>query len=129
MLAPALAMALGDAVGAQRTPLLQPGKQTLHQRVLTRPGAQLLAALGEDGGKLIDAFTRYYVYGEREQDARRWLEVGVDTKGAVSGWVDAAFTVPWRQQLTVALTNPAARRERVDECLDQVNLMKHKASK
>jgi len=112
LLALALAMTLGVALGAQRTPLLQPGKQTLHQRVLTRPGAQLLTAPGGKDGKLIDAFTRYYVYAERDHAGRPWLEVGVDTKGSVSGWVDAAFTVPWRQQLAVALTNPAARRER-----------------
>ncbi len=107
-----LTVALGSALGAERTPLLQPGKQTLHQRVLTRPGALLVTQPGADGGQLIDAFTRYYVYGQREQDGQRWLEVGVDTKGAVSGWVDAARTVPWRQQLTVAFTNPAAQRER-----------------
>ena len=111
-LALALTFALGSVIGAQRTPLLQPGKQTLHQRVLTRPGAELLAQPDADNGELIDAFTRYYVYGEHEQDGRRWLEVGVDTKGALRGWVDAARTVPWRQQLAVAFTNPAAQRER-----------------
>lgn len=109
----ALTVSLGSAIGAPRTPLLQPGKQTLHQRVLTRPGAELLAQPDADDGELIDAFTRYYVYGEHEQGGQRWLEVGMDTKGALSGWVDAASTVPWRQQLAVAFTNPAAERDRV----------------
>ncbi len=103
---------LGSAAGASRAPLLQPGKQTLYERVLTRPGAELLQQPGAGRGTLIDAFTRYYVYGVREVDTHRWLEVGVDSKGTVAGWVDAAYTVPWRQQLAVAFTNPAAQRER-----------------
>ncbi|ESQ15360.1 MAG: VWA domain-containing protein [Thiohalocapsa sp. PB-PSB1] len=105
---------LGIAAGqaAQRAPLLQDGKQTLHRRVLTRPGAELVAQPGMAGGTPIDAFTRYYVYAQREQSAKQWLEVGVDTKGKTLGWVEAASTVPWRQQLVVAFTNPGAERER-----------------
>lgn len=72
LLALALAMALTAALGAQRAPLLQPGKQTLHQRVLTRPGAQLLAAPGGDNGKLPrNQALRQSLWSERSPTAAR----------------------------------------------------------
>lgn len=89
--------------------MLQPEKKALYQRVLTRPGAELASAPGAKDGKLIDAFSRFYLYAEQEQDGRRWLQVGVDTRGDTKGWVLAEQTVPWKQQLTLGFTNPAAR--------------------
>lgn len=95
-----------------RTPMLQPGKATLFKRVLTRPDARLTAQPGGDAGQVVDAFSRFYVYGEKERDGQRWLEVGVDTKGRISGWLRASETVPWLQQMALAFTNPGAARER-----------------
>ncbi len=100
------------AFADDRTPLLQPGKKTLYQRILTRPGAELAEQPGAGTGQIVDAFSRFYVYGEREQDGQRWLEVGVDTRGAVKGWLVADQTVPWLQQMALAFTNPGAQRER-----------------
>ncbi len=105
--APAIADPPGD-----RTPLLQAGKKTLFQRVLTRPGAMLTDQPGGDAGRLVDAFSRFYVYSETERDGQSWVEVGVDTKGKVSGWLRAQDTVPWLQQMALAFTNPGAERER-----------------
>lgn len=90
-------------------PMFLPGKKTLYQRALTRPGAELVSAPGARDGKLIDAFSRFYLYADQEQDGKRWLQVGVDTRGDVKGWVLAEQTVPWKQQLTLGFTNPAAR--------------------
>lgn len=113
VLALAIAMGLGQAAAQGREALKQPNKTSLYERVLTRPGASLLQQPGDTaGGQLIDAFSRYYVYGRQEDGERSWLEVGVDAQGEVRGWVDEAQTVPWRQQLAVAFTNPAANRER-----------------
>lgn len=95
-----------------RSPLLQAGKQTLFQRVLTRPGATLTEQPGGDAGRFVDAFSRFYVYAETERGGQRWLEVGVDTKGKISGWLRAGDTVPWLQQMALAFTNPGAARER-----------------
>ncbi len=95
-----------------RSPLLQEGKKTLFQRVLTRPGAMLTEQPGGDAGRPVDAFSRFYVYTETERDGQRWLEVGVDTKGKVSGWLRAGDTVLWNQQIALAFTNPGAARER-----------------
>ena len=44
-----------------RAPVLQPGKKTLFQRVLTRPGARLTEQPGGEGGRPVDAFSRFYV--------------------------------------------------------------------
>ena len=106
------ALLIGFAL-AGRSPLLQPGKATLHQRVLTRPGAELVTTAGESAGRLVDAFSRFYVYGEQALDGQQWLEVGIDTLGTVKGWLRADQTVPWKQQLTLAFTNPAAKRDPV----------------
>ncbi|MFB1491013.1 MULTISPECIES: vWA domain-containing protein [unclassified Thiocapsa] len=95
-----------------RSPLLQAGKKTLFQRVLTRPGAMLTEQPGGDAGRPVDAFSRFYVYAETERDGQRLLEVGVDTKGKVSGWLRTGDTVPWIQQMALAFTNPGAARER-----------------
>jgi hypothetical protein len=103
---------MGQTLAADRTPMLQPGKKTLYQRVLTRPGAELVERPGVEGGGRVAAFSRYYVYGEQEQGGQRWLEVGLDTRGAVKGWLRAGDTVPWLQQMALAFTNPGAQRER-----------------
>ncbi len=96
----------------ERKPLLQPGKSTLYQRVLTRPGARLSDRPGGAAGTLVDAFSRFYVYAETEHDGQSWVEVGLDTRGGVSGWLRGAETVPWLQQMALAFTNPGAQRER-----------------
>lgn len=95
-----------------KAPLKQDGKQSIYQRVLTRPGSQLFASPGDASGKLVKAFTRYYVYDTQEHAGANLLEVGVDHKGKVVGWVQADDTVPWKQQIALAFTNPGAERER-----------------
>ena len=101
--------AVWAAPASAAEPLLLPEKKTLYQRVLTRPGALLVSAPGAKDGKLIDAFSRFYLYADQERDGKRWLQVGVDTRGDTKGWVLAQQTVPWKQQLTLSLTNPAGR--------------------
>lgn len=108
-----LVLTIAVAAAAQnRAPLLLPGKQTLYQRVLTRPGAELMEQPGAASGHLIDAFSRFYVYARQQQGTDEWLEVGIDTKGNVKGWVRSQQTAPWRQQMALAFTNPGAARER-----------------
>ena len=43
-------------------PLLQEGKTTLYQRVLSTPSCELLAKSDAKSGQKIPAFSRYYVY-------------------------------------------------------------------
>lgn len=96
------------AHAADTKPLLQEGKQTLFQRVLTYPGCQLAAKAGE-AGKEQPAFSRFYVYQREKQGQEEWLQIGPDSFGHVSGWMKASCTVDWKVQLTLAFTNPAGR--------------------
>ncbi|QXP87511.1 vWA domain-containing protein [Methylococcus capsulatus] len=98
---------MAPAFGAE--PLLMPGKKTLYQRVLTRPGARIVLNPGKTEGKPAAALSRYYVYERETLDGREWLQVGGDSRGRIDGWLDAAQSVPWNQQLTLAFTNPANR--------------------
>jgi len=43
-------------------PLLQEGKKTLFQRVLTTPGCKLSSTAGDNKGALQPAFSSFYVY-------------------------------------------------------------------
>ena len=105
----ASALLLASSVLAQPQPLLQEGKKSLYQRVLTTPECNLHQQVGDAQGQEIPAFSRYYVYERTSSDGRTWLQVGPDTRGATAGWLDESCTVEWKMQLTLAFTNPAGR--------------------
>jgi serine/threonine-protein kinase PpkA len=90
-------------------PLLQDGKKTLYQRVLTTPSCKLYAKPGDASGAAQEAFSRYYVYTRQSVGGTDWVQVGLDTVGKKIGWLDAKCTVPWKMQMSLAFTNPAAR--------------------
>lgn len=107
-----LMLALGIGCGlaqAADKPLLQEGKKSLYQRVLTTPGCQLVQAPGTAQGAAQPAFSRFYVYERQQAQQQDWLRVGPDTFGKTAGWVKADCTVDWKMQLTLAFTNPANR--------------------
>ncbi|MEI9533543.1 vWA domain-containing protein [Moellerella wisconsensis] len=95
-------------IAAEKKPLLQAGKQTLYQRILTYPGCELTDKAGAKG-KEQPAFSRYYVYQRQKQGADEWLQVGPDSFGHISGWMNANCTAEWKMQLTLAFSNPAGR--------------------
>jgi hypothetical protein len=90
-------------------PLLQEGKKTLYQRVLTTPSCKLYAKPGDASGAAQEAFSRYYVYTRSNVGGVEWVQVGLDTIGKKIGWLDAKCTVPWKMQMSLAFTNPAGR--------------------
>jgi serine/threonine-protein kinase PpkA len=107
-LAACLCLGSGWALAADK-PLLQDGKKTLFQRVLTTPGCHLSTAAGGPAGTAQPAFSRFYVYERASAGAAQWLKVGPDSFGKTSGWLPADCTVDWKMQLTLAFTNPANR--------------------
>ncbi|MFA5119853.1 vWA domain-containing protein [Zavarzinia sp.] len=112
LLCACLALAGGLAPAFARQPLLIEGKKTLFQRVLSRPGAQLVADPMAGSGKPVPAFSVFYVYGRQNAGGTAYVEVGRDTRGTVAGFIRADQAIDWKQSLTVAFASPAAR-ERV----------------
>jgi hypothetical protein len=100
-----LSGAFAAPLAAAEKPLLQEGKKTLYQRVLTTPGCQMLESPGASTGKAVPTFSQFYVY----QRDKQWLRVGPDSLGKISGWIDKACSVEWKMQMTLVLTNPAGR--------------------
>lgn len=101
--------AFGPMAHADGKPLIQAGKKTLFQRVLTTPGCQVSNAAGTKDGVAQPTFSRFYVYERAQAANAEWLKVGPDSYGKTIGWLPAACTVEWKMQLTLAFTNPANR--------------------
>jgi hypothetical protein len=99
----------GAGLADGRAPMLLDGKKSLFQRVLTRPGAMLAAQPGEAGGKPVPPLSQYYVYGRQSIGGQDWIEVGAGSRGRIDGWIRAETTLPWKQQMALAFTNPADR--------------------
>ena len=105
-----LALSIGSSLAhADDKPLIQEGKKTLFQRVLTTPGCKLSSAAGGDAGAAQPTFSRFYVYERAQAGNAQWLKVGPDSYGKTIGWLPAACTTDWKMQLTLAFTNPANR--------------------
>lgn len=102
-------------------PLLQEGKKTLFQRVLTTPGCKLGTTAGDDKGELQPAFSSFYVYQKADVNGQSWLNIGPDSYGKTIGWLPQSCTVDWKMQLTLAFTNPA-NRDRLVFFKDKKNL-------
>jgi serine/threonine-protein kinase PpkA len=102
------------ALAQDRKPLLIPGKTSLYQKVLTRPGAALAAKPGTTGDEALAPFTVLYVYQRLAADggAETMLEVGTDAKGRVAGFLPETETVPWDHSLVLAFTD-RGNRDRV----------------
>lgn len=124
---------IGDLAVAGDKPLLQEGKQTLYQRVLTTPGCKLSSSAGGTPAAEQPAFSRFYVYERSHASTTEWLKVGPDSFGKSIGWLPAGCTVDWKMQLTLAFTNPANRdrllffkeRERLEAILDAPDPVSH----
>jgi serine/threonine-protein kinase PpkA len=97
-----------QAMGENK-PLLQAGKKTIYQRVLTTPTCQLVENAGSASGAHQPAFTRFYVYQRQQTGNIEWLLVGPDSYGKTVGWIRSDCAVEWKMQMTLSLTNPANR--------------------
>lgn len=101
-------VSLPDSDGGQR-PLLMPGKKTLFQRVLSKPGARFAAEPGATADKELPAFSVLYVYQRTTIDGRAWLRVGAATDGRSEGWLPAEQVSDWKQSLVLKFTERSGR--------------------
>lgn len=92
-----------------RRPLLKEGRNTVYQRVLTRPGALLHTAPEAEASRVYPAFQPLYVFARRGD----WAEVGPSISAAPEGWVRLASVTDWKQNIVAAFTNPAGRKRQV----------------
>ncbi len=88
-------------------PLLMEGKQTLFQRVLSVPDAQLYddARFNADKEEIVP-FSVYYVYERKIVDETQWLKVGSSSYGQLAGWMPEHSAITWNQALTVSFKDP-----------------------
>ncbi|MDR1490894.1 MAG: VWA domain-containing protein [Desulfovibrio sp.] len=95
------------AFGAERRPLLQEGKKTLYQRVVTHPGAEMRAAPSPDAALVqerVRTFSVFYVFGR----SGGYLEVG-PSSSAPDGWVRESDVTFWPQAVTMLFTERGGR--------------------
>lgn len=95
-----------SSVPQSTVPLLQEGKKTLYQRIITHPGASLRPApeAASPAAAALKPFTVLYIY-EHKGD---WLRVGA-APNASQGWLEKTQTTPWNQALTLLFT-PRSQR-------------------
>lgn len=65
-------------------PLLQDGKKSLYQRVLTTPGCQLAPSAGDVKGVLQPAFSSFYVYEHATTNGNSWIKSDLTAMGKQS---------------------------------------------
>ena len=97
-------VALGDVAHAAQ-PLLQEGKRTVFQRVVSNPGAVLYAdPTGQKTVRKPRTFTSFYVYARKDG----MLQVGVSSS-APDGWLREKDATEWPQAITMVFTDQMGR--------------------
>ncbi|MDK3075221.1 vWA domain-containing protein [Sedimentitalea sp. JM2-8] len=106
-------------------PLLAEGRETVYQRVLTRPGAMQHTAPGESASQSYAAFQPLYVYDAEPG----WYQVGPSVSAGPVGWVPSEDVVQWKQNIIGAFTNSAGRnRQFLFDSEDRLRgMMEHEA--
>lgn len=92
---------------ANAAPLLQPGKKSLFQRVVSHPGAQLLAGPEANAAvtqATVTPFTVFYVFERKDT----MLQVGI-AQAAPQGWIKSTDATEWNQSLTLLFTPRTGR--------------------
>ncbi|MCP3748608.1 serine/threonine-protein kinase [Pseudomonas sp. SBB6] len=90
-------------------PLLMAGKKTLFQRVLSKPGAQVVSQPGATPSDTLPAFTVLYVYQRQDVNGSPWLQVGSASDGRRDGWLPASQVSDWKQSLVLKFTERSGR--------------------
>ncbi|WP_210712806.1 serine/threonine-protein kinase [Pseudomonas sp. MWU349] len=109
VVAPPVEQALAADVDGGQRPLLMPGKKTLFQRVLSKPGASFSSEPGATPDKPVPAFSVLYVYQRKNFDGRSWLRLGAASDGRSAGWLPAEQVSDWKQSLVLKFTERSGR--------------------
>ncbi|PYC32785.1 serine/threonine-protein kinase [Pseudomonas protegens] len=109
VVAPSVEQPLAADVDGGQRPLLMPGKKTLFQRVLSKPGASFSSEPGATPDKSVPAFSVLYVYQRKSLDGRSWLRLGAASDGRSAGWLPAEQVSDWKQSLVLKFTERSGR--------------------
>lgn len=86
-------------------PLLQTGKKSIYQRVVTHPGAVLYAGEKESEAQSdVRTFTVMYIYAKGQER----FQVGVSSSKP-DGWIDKNLVTEWPQAITMVFTDRTGR--------------------
>ena len=125
----------GGALAQDREALLLDGKTTLHQRILTRPGAIIREAPSADAEPLTapPPFSVYYVFDRQagsDSGPGGFVEIGPSPRGEGLGWIEARRAVDWRQMLVLAFAKRSTRQRALffGEADDLLNLIESELS-
>ncbi|MHC5307928.1 vWA domain-containing protein [Bartonella sp. LJL80] len=91
------------AHAVDREAIKQDGRQTLYQRIITKPGAILLpkSDAADNTGKPLAAFEVFYVFAR----VNGFVEVGGNSRGVPLGWIKQDHTVDWKHSIIAAFNN------------------------
>jgi serine/threonine-protein kinase PpkA len=106
-------VAESDKRGGRQPMPTTPGSP-LFAKVLTRGSVTPFLAASEQARLAPEALrplTMLYVYGEKEVDKRRWLELGPDTRARDTVWLPEDQLIPWNQALVLTFS-PRTNRDR-----------------
>ena len=96
---------------AAEEPLLVPGKESLYQRVVARPGSVMYEEPSTSSpARAVVPFTALYVYERATVDGRPWVRVSTESHGQDPGWLAGDQVIEWQQSLTVAFREPVGRK-------------------
>lgn len=105
-----LTLLASEVQARSREPLLQQGKTSLYQRVLSRPDTPMTREPGVGAQTaLFPPFEIFYVYDRRTVGGRAFVEVGRTLEGGSEGWIPAEKAIEWRQSIVLGFNNPANR--------------------
>ena len=99
----------GSAAAQQNRPLLIEGRNSIYQRVLSRPGARLLDGPNGTVVEMLKPMQPLYVYA-REGD---WISVGESPSFGSRGHIAKEDAVEWRQNIVASFTNPSGRKRQI----------------
>jgi serine/threonine-protein kinase PpkA len=97
------------SAAANSRPLLMPGKKTLFQRVLSKPGASYFSEPGLQPDKPLPAFSVLYVYQRQTVNGNPWVRVGPASDGRSEGWLPQDQVSDWKQSLVLKFTERSGR--------------------
>jgi serine/threonine-protein kinase PpkA len=113
MAAIAAGLMVSAAAAQARAPMGMDGLPEFYQRVLTLPGAALMAEPKADAKPVdskVPVFSIFYVFDRKLSGNDTWIEVGKAADGSKTSWIKAVQTQDWEIMLVMQYAPPGQRK-------------------